>query len=557
MSRSDKADLVLRNGRVLTLDARFGIAEAVALQGDRVMATGSDVDLRALTGPRTQVVDLGGRSVTPGFNDSHHHFLNRAARAYYGIRLDQYRSVTEILDAVAAKAKQLGPGELILSNAGCAAELLAEGRTPTLAELDAAAPYNPVCLTFEDGRHVNSPLMALCNIDASTPEPPKGIIGRDENGALTGHFSGTAQRLLLAEGSSATGDIGVYSTEQLYTALKWAQAEANTAGLTSIRNPALQPKEMAAYQRLWQERGMSLRIAMDVNVDHVNLPLEELERELGSWGVRQPFGDEWLRLSGVGELWIDQSSDGMLNTWPYETVPLAGEGQPGYQGIQRLPAEKLNAIMVMLNRLGWRPLVHAGGDLAVDLLLDAFEAADRERPIAGKRWVVDHAHYGKPRHVERIKRMGLVVAMQYHPYMYYPVFASYHGVDQAQHLFPARDWLDEGIVVAGGSDYSKIPASPFEGIYFWTTRQTRQWGPIGMEHAVTREQALRMYTVNSAYMTYEDDIKGSLEPGKLADLAILEGDYLEASDTQLRDMQVAATLVGGRIVHQTDGVQMH
>ena len=330
----------------------------------------------------------------------------------------------------------------------------------------------------------------------------------------------------------------------------WAQRLANSAGITSIRNPSLQPYEMVAYQRLWQNQELTLRIAMDVNVDHVNLSVEELEKELSAWGIRPPFGDEWLRVNGVSELWVDQSTDGMLNSWSYSTLPLVGEGQVNYRGIQRLSCEKLNQICITLNKLGWRPLVHAGGDVAVDILLDAFAAADQVSSLQGKRWVLDHAHYGQSRHIERVKELDLVVAMQYHPYMYYPVFALYHSAKKAAHLFPAKDWLEEGIMVAGGSDYSKIPPSPFEGIYFFVTRQTKKWGVIGPEHAVTRAQALQMYTLNSAYLTFEESIKGSIEPGKLADLVILSGDYLTVPDEEILELKPLATLVGGKVVYQ-------
>ncbi|MFM6027035.1 MAG: amidohydrolase, partial [Dolichospermum sp.] len=377
-----------------------------------------------------------------------------------------------------------------------------------------------------------------------------------ETGELTGVFAGTAQRLLLSQGSTATGDIGVFTENQLYTAVLWAQRLANSAGITSVRNPSLQPYEMVVYQRLWQNQELTLRIAMDVNVDHVNLSVEELEKELGGWGIRPPFGDEWLRVNGVSELWVDQSTDGMLNSWSYSTLPLVGEGQVNYRGIQRLSCEKLNQICITLNKLGWRPLVHAGGDVAVDILLDAFTAADQVSSLQGKRWVLDHAHYGQSRHIERVKELDLVVAMQYHPYMYYPVFALYHSAKKASHLFPAKDWLEEGIMVAGGSDYSKIPPSPFEGIYFFVTRRTKKWGVIGPEHAVTREQALKMYTLNSAYLTFEESIKGSIEPGKLADLVILSGDYLTVPDEEILELKPLATLVGGKVVYQDQGYEV-
>jgi len=472
----------------------------------------------------------------------------------FGIRLDQCQSVGEILHAVAEKAKTLAPGELIVSNAGSDATLLEEGRTPTLHELDAVAPDHPVLLTFEDGRHVNSRMMERANITRETPCPPKGAIGRDPvSGKLNGVFAGSAVSLLTPKGgSTATGEAGNFSTDQLYEAFKWGQPLLASTGVTGYRNPSLSPAEMLVYQRLWENDELTVRVAMDVHVEHVRLSTAEFIEELGHWGVRQPYGDEWLRLSGVSELWIDHSTDGMLNSWAYQKVPPAGEGQKEYFGIQRISLEKLSELHVGMNRLGWRPLLHAGGDIACDIALDAFEAADSVASIGGKRWVLDHAHYGQPRHIARVLQLQAIVGMQYHAYMYYPVFAEFHGADKAANLFPARSWIDAGITVAGGSDYSQVPVNLFDGIYFFITRQTKKWGPIGEEHAVTREQALRMYTINCAYQTFEEHLKGSLEIGKLADLLILNDDFLRCDPEALRYLHPLCTIVGGQVVYQHD-----
>lgn len=545
----NKADTLLFNGRIVTVDSDFSVQEAVAIKGDRIAAVGSNSDVKRLMGSKTVEIDLGGRTVIPGLNDAHYHFLNRAARAYFGIRLDQYTSINQILAAIREKVISSKPGSVILSNAGNGAELLEEGRTPTLAELDKVAPDNPVVLTFEDGWHVNSKMMESAGISNDVQTPPKGRIERDESGRLTGVFAGSAQKLLKGDGSGATGEAGNYTDNELYEAFKWGQKLLASKGVTSYRNPSLRSSEMLVYQRLWERSELTVRVAMDIYVDHERQPVSEFLAELQGWGVKQPFGDEWLRISGVSELWIDQSTDGMLNTWNYKKIPPVGEGVDNYKGIQRISTGKLSEIMVGLNQSGWRPLLHAGGDRAVDIAIESFEAADKQGSISGKRWVLDHAHYGQDHHIAKVKALDVIVGMQYHAYMYYPIFAEFHGNEEATHLFPARQWLDGGIIIAGGSDYSQVPVNLFDGIYFFVTRQTQKWGPIGLEHSVSREEALRMFTINSAYQTFEENIKGSLEAGKLADMLVLNDDYLTVDDNTLRHLHPVCTIVGGKAAY--------
>ena len=488
------ADFILFNGKVLTVDRNFTKVEALAVRGDRIIATGSNAEVRALAGSGTALVDLEGRTVIPGLVDAHHHFLNRAARAYFGVRLDFYSNVRDLVSSVGEKARAIGPGKLILSTAGNAIELLDELRAPTIEELDAVAPDNPVILTMEDGLRINSRMIERAGLTPATPVPNGGTIGRDpETGRLNGIIAGTAVPLVLDRASDEGGSPRVYTPAQMREAFLWGQRQANAVGLTGIRHPHTEIYEMRVLQDLWKTGELTMRIAMDVGFEPHHQTPAELGQKLSAWGVTQPFGDEWLRFHGVGELGIDQSTDGMLLTWKYKTLPPAAGGNPDYHGIMRIDQQTLNAIIAEVHRSGWRPVVHAGGDLAIDMLLTAYEEADKISPIAGLRWIVDHAHFGQPRHIERIKKLKLLVSMQYHGYMYYPIFVNYHGTEGVEELFPAREWLDAGITVIAGSDYSKMPPNPWEGIYFFTTRDTKKWGVIGARQAVTREQALRMY----------------------------------------------------------------
>jgi predicted amidohydrolase YtcJ len=545
------ADLILHNGKILTANQDFDIVEALAIVGDRILMSGSSAECLQTCGPDTTVIDLRGHCVIPGLVDSHHHFTNRAARAHNGVRIDYYTSVAEVIAGVAEKAREASPGQLILSNAGNAIELLDELRAPTLTELDEAAPDNPVILTLEDGLHVNSRMLELAAFTPETPIPAGGAIERDPaNGRLTGVVAGTATALIWEAASRGGAGARIYSSSQMREAFLWGQRQANAMGLTGVRHPHTEPQEMRVLQSLWEDGALTLRVAMDVGFEPHLQPPEEVARALAHFAVTQPFGDEWLRFHGVGELGVDQSTDGMLVSWPYKTLPPAARGDKNYSGIRRLDQNTYTQVITAVANTGWRPVIHAGGDVAIDMVLEAFESIDAIEPVNGKRWIIDHCHYGMDRHIPRITKLGACVSMQYHGYMYYPIFASYHGAEEASHLFPARQFIDAGIVVAAGSDYSKMPPNPWEGLYFFTTRDTKKWGVIGPEHKVTRAEALRMYTANCAYLSFEEHLKGTLEAGKLADFLILSGDYLMVPDKELLSLRPLNTFVGGSMVYR-------
>lgn len=545
------ADLILHNGRILTANSAFDIVEALAVVGDRILVSGSNAECLQTRGSGTTLIDLQGRCVIPGLVDSHHHFTNRAARAHNGVRIDYYTSVNEVIAGVAEKAREAAPGQLILSNAGNAIELFDELRAPTLGELDQAAPDHPVILTLEDGLHVNTRMLELAGFTPQTPVPAGGAIERDPaSGQLTGVVAGTATALIWEAASRGGTGARIYSSSQMREAFLWGQRQANAMGLTGVRHPQTEPQEMRVLQSLWEDGALTLRVAMDVGFEPHHQPPEDIARALKHFAVTQPFGDEWLRFHGVGELGVDQSTDGMLVSWPYKTLPPAARGDKNYSGIRRVDQATYNQVIAAVANSGWRPVIHAGGDVAIDMVLEAFEAIDAVEPVHGKRWIVDHCHYGMDRHIPRIVRLGACVSMQYHGYMYYPIFASYHGAEEATHLFPARQFIDAGIVVAAGSDYSKMPPNPWEGLYFFTTRDTKKWGVIGPEHRVTRAEALRMYTANCAYLSFEEHLKGTLEAGKLADFLILSGDYLTVSDKELLSLRPLNTFVGGQMVYR-------
>ncbi|MFT5132313.1 MAG: putative amidohydrolase YtcJ, partial [Gammaproteobacteria bacterium] len=202
---------------------------------------------------------------------------------------------------------------------------------------------------------------------------------------------------------------------------------------------------------------------------------------------------------------------------------------------------------------GWRASIHIAGDRGLDIALDAYQKASQLKPIAPKRWVIEHAHYTRPDQFKRINDLGLVISTQFHPYMAAQNMTYFWGEERSSKAMRMRDWLDAGLIVGGGSDWSLLPANPFWMIYFWVTRDTRLGGVIGYDQRISREEALRVMTINNAYITFEENIKGSLEPGKLADLLVLSDDVLTVANDKIKEITPLLTLLGGKVVHQTSG----
>jgi hypothetical protein len=303
---------------------------------------------------------------------------------------------------------------------------------------------------------------------------------------------------------------------------------------------------MRAYQKVWAAGDLRVRTNMTWVLD-MSVPLslgeDALLAKLEGEGVHTGFGDAMLRMGAV-KLFLD----GFVETaWLKEGYA----SNPDFRGVQAVPRPTAMAVLAAANRNDWQVAVHSVGDAAVELALDAFEAADRERPIAGRRWSLMHAVIVAPDAHDRARRLGVVVsAQQLLLYAFAPTMITCWGEARMRRASPHREWLDHGLVVAAGSDV--VPFDPLLGIWSLVTRGTLAAGVVGPEQRVTREEALRMYTLNGAYLTFEEDMKGSIEPGKLADLVVLDGDPLTCPEDEIKDLPVASTVLDGRVTH-SDG----
>ena len=538
----DVPDLVLLNARVRTMTAGTPLAEAIAVKHGRIIAVGDTATIRALAGPSTVQHDLAGLTIIPGFHDSHNH-LRQTGLNFFAVDLSEARSVGDVLAAIKTRVAITPPGEWVVASSRWHESQLGEKRFPTRAELDAITPNHPVMIPRGGhNRVVNSPAFARAGITRDTPNPPGGTYVRDPaTGELTGHIIGAAafmrlQRLLPSPTRAQEND-----------AIRNAMKAYHAAGITSVIEPGLEPRELATFQRLWQSGALTVRVTAMLRI-FPGTTKDELDRALASIrGVAftTGFGDQWLRLGG-----IKFTADGGVET-SYLREPFAHADDPSSsRGKPHASLDNMKAVCLLANELGWQMGIHCVGDAAIDQVLDAYATAHAASPLAGKRWTLIHMMRERPEHFQRAKAMGLVITAQ-QPLMYALAggFLKYWGTTRTADCEPLRMYLDSGLPVGAGSDSPVTPYEPLLGLWSSVTRETQLGGVQGAQWAIPMADALRWYTIGSAHTAFEEDLKGSIEPGKLADLIALSVDPLKAAPTDVRDAKVLMTMVGGRIVH--------
>jgi predicted amidohydrolase YtcJ len=527
-------ELILRNGRVVTVDASFSIAEAVAISGGRFVAVGKSSDIARMAGPSTRVVDLAGRTVVPGLMDNHLH----TAGGGPGVDLSRARAVADVLNAVAARVATTEAGGIVLSNSDWHEAQLKEQRLPLRDDLDKVAPSHPVILVRGGHEYiVNSAALARWKIDVHTAEPAGGRISKYPDGRLNGELVDTAKALVTLPRPAPR------SLEQRISDKVAEYRTLNAAGLTTVRHPGISIEEYRLLQEM-QRRGV---LTMRINaLLRPGGDADAITRALQEAGVHQGDGDDWLRIGGI-KLAVDGGFEGGLMRQPYEKPYDEGGSFRGLQIVERAAFIKT---VRALNQQGWRIGTHAVGDAAMDLVLDAYEAADGDTPIASQRWAIEHAFIGRADHLPRIKKLGVAISAQDHLYLAGPSLVKYWGRDRAFLTTPVRMYLDAGLLVSSGTDAAVVPYPPLWTMYHFVTRDTLSGGVMGAEQRITREEALKLATINNARLMFDEARKGSIETGKLADLIVLSDDILSAPAERIRDANVMMTVVGGKVVFE-------
>ena len=529
------ADLIIRNAHIVTVDPKFSIATAAAIQGGKFIAVGGDTAVLKTKGPNTRVVDLHGQTVLPGFNDTHVH-LTAGKDLETQVDLTHIRSVKEIQAAIAARAKQTKPGEWIIGTRGWWEYQLAEGRLPTRADLDAAAPDNPVSIPGPHYVIVNSLALKLAGVNRATPDPQGGQIYKDAKGEPTGLLMDNAGRFVRKFMPKPT------EAQQL-AGMKRVLALVNSHGLTSAGDPSGSVEDAAMYRRMRDQRQLTVRLDFAYNIDPAE-PLNQVEAELKALPRPGSDGDGMFRSDEIGETGLDGAE---LTAFLEHDYP----GKPGYRGLQKVPNEQFKQFAALVAKYGYRLRPHAVGDAAIDEALDAFEYANSQTPIVKRRWMIDHAFLLGPQHYDRVKRLGLLINSQYmHNYELGALILKAWKRPLADRSEPYREWLRNGIMFAGGSDGPiSYYAEPLLEIYGEVTRGTQWGGRLGPNQGISRADAIRSVTINGAYTTFEEKVKGSIEPGKYADFVVLSGDILKVPAEKIRDLKVLATVLGGRTVY--------
>jgi predicted amidohydrolase YtcJ len=536
------ADLVVVNGKVFTADVRSSLAEGFAVKGGRFTAVGSSAAMQEHVGPGSRVIDLHGRFVTPGLADGHLH--NEGGGP--GVDLSGARSLSDLLDAVGRAAKDTAPGKPIISNNDWHEAQLQEQRLPTANELDQVAPMNPVVLIRGGHEYIlNSVALRLWNITKFTPAPEGGEIGKGADGELNGELVDNARHLVTLPSATPVRVENVLAT----------QRKLNAYGITSARIPGSYRGDFfqALDAMLEAHRSGALTLRLNVYLPGIGVrDVERMRAMLTRSPLKQDEGDEWVRIGGV-KLLVDGGFEG-----GHMTKPFVGEfGRGGtYYGITVVPAEPYTAIVKFLNAGGWRVTTHAVGDAALDEVIDAYEAANAERSITGRRWAVEHLFVSRPDQIERLKKLDVALSVQDHLYLAGPSLKKYLGSERASQITPVKTYLDQGFLVVGGTDSPVVPFNPFWEFYHFLTRETITDGVYGAnERVASRVDLLRMITINYALLTGESDIKGSIEPGKLADFAVLSDDLLTVAEREIPRTKALATYVAGKEVYRDPSFQ--
>ncbi len=534
---AQSADIVAINGKVFTARDGAELAQGFAVRGERFVAVGSTEAMRAYVGPNTRLIDLAGRFAAPGLADGHFH--NEGGGE--GIDLSAARSIADVLAAVGAAAAAAKPGALIISNSDWHEAQLKEQRLPLAAELDRVSPLNPVVLVRGGHDYIlNTAALRQWNISKDTPVPDGGAITRDATGELTGELVDNAKRLVALPPPKPV------SVEDVLT----TQRKINAFGITSVRIPGSYKGEFfqALDAILAARRAGALSLRYNVYLPGFGVRDPARIRDIIEKSpLKQDEGDEWVRIGGI-KLLVDGGFEG-----GHMSQPFAGEyGKGGtFYGLTVVPPKEYTAVVKAINDLGWRATTHAVGDAALDEVLDAYEAANAEHPIAGKRWAIEHLFVSRPEQLVRMKKLDLILSVQDHLYLAAPALKKYLGAARAGQVTPVKSYLDAGFLVVGGTDSPVVPFNPFFAFYHFLTRDTITDGVYGANEAVTsRENLLRMITINYAKLTGEADIKGSIEPGKLADFAVLSEDLLTVEAAKIPAMRALLTYVGGREVYR-------
>ena len=519
------ADLILNNGKIVSVDEAFSIHDTLVVSDGRVVELGDASLLDKYSA--TTVRDLQGKTLIPGFIDSHTHIRGRPRRY---IELSEVGSIAEMQDLIRAKAAELGEGEWI-TGYGWSEDELAEGRKPLRGDLDIAAPNNPITFTRAGGHSavVSTLALELANITDETPDPEGGVIERDENGVANG---------VIRERQEIVGTLVPDSTyEELIASLEINLGDLLAKGITSITDASKRPDEYAMWEELYAKPG--------VNLPRSAIQFQWFEPEaIAELKARVGDGNEYLKIGPI-KIFAD---GGFTGPAAFTKEPYLNQGD--YRGYLNMPEEELVSLINEVHDAGWQMGIHAIGDAAIELVVDTLADALTRNPREDHRSYLNHfSMRPSDATMEKMAQHGIHITQQ--PNFTYTLEGRYvANLDgwRLEHNNPVRSPMDHGIHVAISSDI--LPIGPLVGIYAAVTRKGMSGRVFGADEAITIEEAIQGYTIKGAYLGFEEDIKGSLEPGKLADMIVLSKDILTVDPEEIMGIEIEQTYVGGNLVFQ-------
>lgn len=538
MNSVDKADLVLHSGKIWT---GYGnpVAEAISILGNKVMASGSNAGIKASVGPDTKVVDLGGRFAMPGLNDAHLHLISTGLlRGKVDATPDAAPTRRALLAALQARAAKTPKGQWVTAR-GFDQTRYPDGQMPTVKELDAALPDHPVSVTRACGHItvVNSLALAQAGIDNDTPDPDGGLIGR-ENGQLTGMLAENAQNL-------------VYDVQptpplaQIIDAIEAGGRHLLQFGITSCMDAAVGQVDGMTEIEAYRQAESSGRLPVRVWATLLGDPGSSIVEPCHAMGLVTGSGSDMFRIGGV-KIFTDGSAGGRT-AWmrrPYV-------GQPDNIGIQMLPDAQLFELVDRYAALGYTLVCHGIGDAAIDQLVRAYERVRAANPKHTNRHRIEHCGYVDDALNQRMLKAGVLPApQQAFIYDFGDAYVSVLGPERGLGSYPIGTWDRLGMKPSTGSDSPVCSPNPFPDLYAMLTRKTHKGTVMDASEILTPEQALRAYTENGAYSQGAEKVKGRLEPGMLADIAVFSNDLLTAAPEKiLRQTHCEMTILDGRIVY--------
>lgn len=538
---ANQADTVYLNGNIYTVEAGRPKARALAIVGQKLVYVGSVQGAKKYVGARTQVVDLNGKTVLPGLIEGHMHYTREGASL---LQVDAFwKPKAEIIAKIKAEADKLPAGTWIVGT-GWNQEVWPDRKFPNKADLDAVAPRHPVSLTRTDGHAlwVNSKALEMAGIDKNTPPPEGGVIEKDANGELTGIFYENAMALIR-------GKITPLSTERLKEAMLLAQSELFSYGLTtsmSAGNSTMNSvQDVQIMKTLYASGDLKVRIYAMINGEHAT-PYYEKGPDIGL------FGD---RLTVRAVKFYADGSLGSRTALMLEDY----SDKPGWKGVARTTNEQLREAARTASRAGFQVATHAIGDGGVRNVIDQYERVLQEEKIGpDHRWRIEHYQVTTAADLERTARLGIVPVMQAtHATSDKNMAETRVGPERIKYAYAWRKVIDAGMAIPGGSDAPIEKLNPYHGLYASVTRMDRDGEPRGgwyPEEKMTRAEALKSFTIWAAYGQFEEDLKGSLKAGKLADFVVIDRDYMSCPESEIKDINALMTVLGGEVVYKKEGI---